>query len=148
MDALAHDPFAPPSIGAIERLLRKQRRADRISHLRSIHLDSAFVEAAGLIGTGEAGNVLLTCFEAPLPEAQQPFEANPPTAMAASFLVSKHAPGAGLTLERHPEPNEAHATPFWRQMRDLLAFLESGDADLEIPCHGCTWHWRRTNDAA
>ena len=36
--------FAPPTVFQVSRLLKKQLRAERISHLRSIALDADFVQ--------------------------------------------------------------------------------------------------------
>ena len=113
-------------------------------------IGAAFVEAAGLLNERQTENVLLICFEAPLPDAQRPYEVNPPTHMAACYLVTRAQGGAALALERVPErvPENVQATPFWQQMRDLIAFLESGESSLEVACHRCTWRWRRLDDAS
>ncbi len=117
-------------------------------------IGAAFMEAVGLLNEGETENVLLICFEAPLPDAQKPYEVNPPTHMAACYLVTRSKSGAGLSLERVPNrvpgrvSGNFQASPFWQQMRDLIAFLESGQASLEIPCQRCTWRWNRLSDAS
>lgn len=112
-------------------------------------IGAAFMEAVGLLNEGATENVLLICFEAPLPNPQKPYEVNPPTHMAACYLVTRAQGGAALALERIPGrvPENVQATPFWQQMRDLIAFLESGEASLEIPCHRSTWRWSRLSDA-
>ena len=43
-DALDAAAFAPPTVFQVSRLLKKQLRAERISHLRSIALDADFVQ--------------------------------------------------------------------------------------------------------
>ena len=119
---------------------------------------AAFTEAAGILHQGQTDNVLLVCFEAPLPEAQQPFEVNPPACMAACYLVTRAQRGTTLALERIPtmlpdtssdtpsQHTPSHHTPLWQQMRDLIAFLESDDAALDIVCRQSTWRWSRVND--
>ena len=109
-------------------------------------IGAAFLEAAGLLAEGES-NVLVVCFEAALPEVQRPFEENPPTIMAACYLVTADTSDAmALQLQRTPERHTSRtskAAPFWQQSRDLISFLESGAEILEIPCQRCTWLWSR-----
>jgi hypothetical protein len=109
-------------------------------------IGAAFLEAAGLLAEGES-NVLVVCFEAALPEVQRPFEENPPTIMAACYLVTATTSGStALQLQRTPvlrTSRTSKAAPFWQQTRDLIGFLESGAETLEIPCRRCTWLWSR-----
>ncbi len=107
-------------------------------------ISTSFLEAAGLLAEGAAHDVLVVCFEEVLPAAFRPFEENPPAIMATCALVSREADNSEhLRLERLDSAQEHKADPFWLQMRNVIAFLESEAESLSLPCRSSTWRWSR-----
>ena len=95
-------------------------------------LGGVFLEAAGLLEEQRCKYLLLCCFEAPIPDTLKPYDVNPPTPMAAAFLLRQPPAGqplldkqqdAGITLkmQRSIEQPVLYGSPFWRQ---VLEFVE------------------------
>jgi hypothetical protein len=103
---------------------------------------AAVVEAAGLLADGSP-EVLLVCYDAPLPGEYATFANEAAACYAWAWRICKPTPGEGwLSLACRAANDEPvqHALPFGL---DVLRFVLSADATLLRSCDGRAWDWRR-----
>jgi len=106
---------------------------------------AAVVEAAGLLADG-ASEVLLVCYDAPLPGAYSAFGNEPPASYAWAWRVGHPAAGqprlslACRAANDGPRDEGRHGLPFGL---DVLRFALSSDESLRRDCEGMEWNWRR-----
>lgn len=103
---------------------------------------AAVVEAAGLLADG-APEVLLVCYDAPLPGEYATFADEAAACYAWAWRIGKPAPGESrLSLAWRAANDEParRALPFGL---DVLRFVLSADASLRRSCDGRAWEWRR-----
>jgi len=94
-------------------------------------LGGVFLDAAGWLQSGQYNQVLLCCFEEPVPETLKPYQANPPTPLAAAFLLQAESSEQGhslmLTRDTGVPANDLPAQPFWHQLLQFIVFLQQAD---------------------
>lgn len=104
----------------------------------------ALVEAMGLLHEG-APEVLVVCYDAPLPEEYGDFDAPPGAHYAWAWRVGfprADRPYLGL----HMLADQSVATPAQSKLPfglDALRFALSTDADMLRQTDGTAWHWMR-----
>ena len=104
---------------------------------------AAVVEAAGLLGDG-APEVLLVCYDAPLPGDYADFSDEPAASYAWAWRIGPPVSGqASIALTcraANDEPSPAPALPF---ALDVLRFQLAGAPELSRACEGVEWVWKR-----
>ena len=131
-------------------------------------LGGVLIEAAGWLLDNHNQHVLLCCFEEPIPTALKPYDGNPPTPMAAAFVLqassrpseqqpdrpqAQSSPAIQLTMNRTVDNVDLYGAPFWQQVLQFVVFLSrcaSDDAaQLRISSGGIQYKWQNylRNDA-
>lgn len=103
---------------------------------------AGLVEACALLADG-APEVLLVCYEAPLPGEYAPFQREAPAAWAWAWRVLAAQPGQPqfeLTWTADDAPPAAGALPFGLQ---ALRFALSEQASADASADGTRWTWSR-----
>lgn len=111
-------------------------------------LGGIFTQAAGLLSDHD--QVLMCCFEEPLPEELRPYTANPPTPLAAAFILQAPVETSNQTLLHM---SRAHTTEvaesknehisLWSQLLSFVAFLADDSQALAIQSDGVSYTWAR-----
>ena len=105
-------------------------------------LGGVFLEALGQITQG-ARHVLVCCTEEPVPGELAPYEDNPPTALAAAFLLARDPTPATRTVHMsRGSGNDQPALPFWAQAAEFACFLEGGSTELKLDGGPAAYRWR------
>ncbi len=103
---------------------------------------ACLVEAAGLLADG-APEVLVVCYDAPLPGDYAGFADEPAALYAWAWRVGAPRPGQPrYTLDCRPAAS-APASPALPLSLDVLRFFLSGDAVLQQAADGRAWTWCR-----
>lgn len=132
------------AIGALYSIARD----DRSNHLAvaagCATAAAALVEAAGLLADG-APEVLVVCYDAPLPGAYAGFADEAGVPYAWAWRIAPRRPGQpGFSLEAlAADEAAAAATPALPFGLDVLRFALSGDAELRRAAEGTLWRWSR-----
>jgi Beta-ketoacyl synthase, N-terminal domain len=105
---------------------------------------AGLVEACALLADG-AGEVLLVCYEAPLPADYAGFEREAPSSYAWAWRVRAAQPGEPhmeltWTADDAEEDGQADGLPFGLQ---ALRFAVSDDLAARSRCAGARWDWSR-----
>jgi hypothetical protein len=141
------------AIGAVYAIARHARANQVAVAAGEGSAAAAVVEAVGLLHDG-AGEVMLVCYDAPLPGAYAVFEDGPAAAFAWAWRMARPAANeARIRLEarpsggpRAPEPGTAASNrpasdlPFGL---DVLRFMLGNAPALERTAEGTTWRWSR-----
>ena len=121
-------------------------RSDRTQHLAvaagAASAAAALIEALALLADG-APEVMVVCYDAPLPGAYAQFHDEPVAAYAWAWRVACPAANAPCIELRICEPavhEPAAALPFGL---DMLRFALSSDAALTRQADGICWTWQR-----
>jgi hypothetical protein len=107
------------------------------------HAAAALVEAAGLLGQG-AAEVMVICYDAPLPGIYAQFADEPQALYAWAWRVS--APRLGqprYSLQACVGSLSATGATRLPMALDVLRFMLAGDAELVQAGDSRTWTWRR-----
>jgi len=131
------------AVGAMYSIARHDRANYVAVAAGAASAAAAVVEAAGLLHDG-AAQVLVVCYDAPLPGAYAEFEDVPAARYAWAWRVARPAanePRFGLTaLPPTAGAEPASALPFGL---DVLRFALSGDARFERAAGATCWRWSR-----
>jgi hypothetical protein len=105
------------------------------------------VEAAGLLADG-ASEVVLVCYDAPLPTPYSAFDDKPAATYAWTWRIAKPEPGqAHFELGFGPASGvDSTAGTLSRTLPfglDAMRFMLSGDAFLRREADGIRWTWSR-----
>lgn len=111
-------------------------------------LGGVFTQAAGLLSDHD--QVLVCCFEEPLPEELRPYTANPPAPLAAAFVLQAPLGTSTQTLlnmsraytSDSAEPENAHIS-LWSQLLSFVAFLTDDSQALTIQSDSVSHTWTR-----
>ena len=106
---------------------------------------ACLVEAAGLLADG-APEVLVICYEAPLPGAYAGFQDEPGVLYGWAWRVGPAVAGqVRYSLEAGPAGagSSAASVPALPVALDALRFFLAGDAELHRDVDGTAWTWRR-----
>lgn len=131
------------AIGAMYSIARTDMSAYSSIAAGAASAAAGLVEAAGLLADG-AAEVLLVCYDAPLPGEYAAFEDEPACAYAWSWRVS--APRAGqphFSLAWNPRDggDDAAGLPFGL---DVLRFsIDAGQQSFSRSSRGTCWTWSR-----
>ena len=113
-------------------------------------LGGVFTQASGLLSDHD--QVLMCCFEEPLPEALRPYTANPPTPLAAAFLLQTPNAISSQTLLKMSRTHTAGPVErgnehisLWSQLLSFVAFLADGRQALTIQSDGVSHTWTRAH---
>jgi len=99
-------------------------------------LFSAFLEAAGWLT--ETAQVLVVCYEQPLPEVYQPYVASAEQVWALGWVLARaDEPGLKLRLARRPNAGQEAGDGAQTLVQGILAGLRSGQCRLDRSI----WHW-------
>ena len=112
-------------------------------------LGGVFTQAIGMLTDHE--QVLVCCFEEPLPDELRPYTLNPPTPLAAAFLLQLPTAGAGDTLldmartqsSEFIESTDQHIS-LWSQLLSFVAFLADEKESLTLQSDGVSHTWTRS----
>ncbi|MBI2769152.1 MAG: beta-ketoacyl synthase chain length factor [Burkholderiales bacterium] len=107
---------------------------------------AALVEASALLEDG-AREVLVVCYDAPLPGAYGAFADEPQAPYAWAWRVVRPSAGAAgfrlsCTRSEDPAVNDAAILPFGL---DVMRFAVSSDRQLVRAAQGTLWTWRRND---
>jgi hypothetical protein len=104
---------------------------------------AGLIEAVGLLQEG-APEVLLVCYDAPLPGEYAAFADEPASAYAWSWRVAAATPGQPhFSLAWTPSESDAPAQAALPFGLEALRFAVSDDASLTRECAGMRWTWSR-----
>lgn len=110
-------------------------------------LGGVMLDAAGWLLDGQHKRVLLCCFEEPVPATLKPYEASPPTPMAAAFLLQsgEAADQPTVSVTRHAAQDQQRIDPFWYQILQFVAYLQTdAQASLTLASNsGTAYSWSR-----
>lgn len=150
----AGEPLSPTAFGlSVHNAIGAMFTIDRgdASNLQALAagrdtVEAAAIEAAALLGDG-ADEVLLVCYDAPLPEAYAEFADEPGCLFGWAWRVGQ--PRAGepvisldLVAPRGPDDADtAHAV--LPHGLDVLRFVLAGDAALTHRGERAIWRWQR-----
>jgi hypothetical protein len=136
------------AIGAIHSIARGDRAASTSIAGGAASAAAGCVEAACLLGDG-APEVMLVCYDAPLPGSWREFEREPAAPYAWAWLMAPAASDSrGISLDWQPASHGCEETganagsplPFGL---DAMRFAVSGDASWQRACEGRRWRWSR-----
>lgn len=100
-------------------------------------LFGVFIEAAGQLQ--EAPEVMLVCYEQPLPELYRSYLPSPAMSWALAMVLARPDPSANqLTLTR---TNCVTAKPDVGQASDFLQAILQGQRDGSLSLEHSVWHW-------
>jgi len=157
--ALLHDlaqaiPISPTSFGlSVHNAIAAQYSIARVDRSNYISLAAgtagaaaAVVEASGLLHDG-ADQVLVVCYDAPLPGDYAAFSDRNSCSYAWAWQISLPARKKGLhfTLSAEKAVNTCE-TPDLEHLPfdlDVMRFVLSKDASLRRSTQGCNWTWHR-----
>jgi hypothetical protein len=150
-DMAAQEPMSPTGFGLSVHnaigALYSIARGDRGNYIAvAAGADSAavgVVEAAGLLADG-APEVLLLCYDSPLPGAYSVFQDEPAATYAWAWRLTR--PAAGMprfSLSRTMEGASPVLPPGLPYGLDVLRFALSSDRALARPVDGVVWEWQR-----
>jgi hypothetical protein len=104
---------------------------------------AALTEAAGLLADG-APEVMVVCYEAPLPGAYAPFADEPEAAYAWAWRVAQPAPGdACISLGLQSAGSDEGVCPALPFGLDVLRFALGHQPTLRRSAGGQAWCWQR-----
>jgi len=136
------------AIGALYAIARADRSNAVSVAAGRASAGAGLLEAAALLADG-APEVMLVCYDAPLPGAWHEFETEPAAPYAWAWLMAPAADaGQRISLDWEPavQDDEAQAgaapspLPFGL---DAMRFMLSGDASWQRACEGRRWQWSR-----
>lgn len=150
----AAQPLSPTAFGlSVHNAIGAMFTIDRgdASNLQALAagrdtVETAVVEACGLLADG-AEDVLLVCYDAPLPEAYAEFADEPGCLFGWAWRIGR--PRAGEPLWRleveaartGADPDTAH--PILPHGLDVLRFMLAGEPELRHCGERATWRWQR-----
>ncbi|WP_454766317.1 beta-ketoacyl synthase chain length factor [Cupriavidus campinensis] len=152
----AGEPLSPTAFGlSVHNAIGAMFTIDRgdASNLLAVAagrdtVETAVVEACGLLADG-ADEVLLVCYDAPLPEAYAEFADEPGCLFGWAWRIGK--PRAGEPVWRldvvrplagdQGDPDTAH--PVLPHALDVLRFMLAGEAVLTHRGERAIWRWQR-----
>jgi hypothetical protein len=130
------------AIGAMYSIVRADTSASSSIAAGAASAACGCVEAAALLADG-APEVMLVCYDAPLPGDWREFETEPAAPYAWAWLL---APAAGdasdITLEWDATQDDDDDAPLPFGL-DAMRFALGGDASWQRSCGGRRWHWSR-----
>lgn len=129
------------AIGALYSIIRGDRANYVSVAAGAAGAAASLVEAAGLLADG-APEVMVICYDAPLPGDYAEFADEPAALYAWGWRVTAPSRGQSrYSLSSTPAGpvSSAAALPF---SLDVLRFFLAGDAVLRRVANGCTWTWR------
>jgi len=130
------------AIGAMYSIARGDR-ANYVSVAAGAASPAAcLVEAAGLLADG-APEVLVVCYDAPLPGAYQTFEDEPGALYGWAWRVGPARPGHPRHELRWGASAGAAPSPALPMGLDLLRFFLADDPELRREADGTAWTWSR-----
>ena len=104
-------------------------------------LGGVFLEALGQLAQG-AAHTLVCCLEEPVPGELAPYEENPPTALAAAFLLARDpTPGTRTVQMSRGVGTGAPPLPFWAQAAEFVCFLQAGTGQLNLDGGPTAYRW-------
>lgn len=150
----AAQPLSPTAFGlSVHNAIGAMFTIDRgdASNLQAVAagrdtVETAVIEACALLGDG-ADEVLLVCYDAPLPEAYAEFADEPGCLFGWAWRIGR--PRAGepvLALEIVAPRSGADAPtahPLLPHGLDVLRFMLAGDTELVHRGERAIWRWRR-----
>lgn len=135
------------AVGALYSIVRKRRGNYLALAAGAASVENACVEAAGLLADG-AAEVLLICYDGPLPEVYQCFAEEAATHFAWCWrIASAGQAGERLSLaweassDSAPDPAPARA-PLPHGLA-VHRFLLQQQPQLDVTLDGQHWRWRR-----
>lgn len=132
------------AVGALYSIVRKRRGNYLALAAGAGSVENACVEAAGLLADG-APEVLIVCYDGPLPDIYADFAEEQPQHYAWCWRVADAAqPGERLSLSWHagPAAPPAPASPLQHGLA-LQRFLLGRENELDTAPDGQHWRWRR-----
>lgn len=153
-DLAAAQPISPTAFGlSVHNAVGAMFTIDRgdASNLQAVAagrdtVETAVIEACALLDDG-ADEVLLVCYDAPLPDAYVEFADEPGCLFGWAWRIGR--PRAGepvVALEIVAPRTDAHAAtahPVLPHALDVLRFMLAGDAELVHRGERAIWRWRR-----
>lgn len=130
------------AIGAIYSIQRGVRANLSAVAAGACSAEAGWMEALGLIADG-APAVLLTVFDAPLPEAYADTALDAPLCRLRAFALRLRPAPAGIRLDTVAEPSPATADPLPEDLRLLRFLTDDSQTELRQGDAGTNWRWRR-----
>jgi hypothetical protein len=131
------------AIGGVYSIAQKDRGNFTTVSAGSATAAAAVIEAAGLLSE-EATEVMVVCYEAPLPGEYSAFGDEAPALYAWAWRLGRPAPGQPyMSLESQPLASEEEQAPELPFGLDVFRFALSADDDLRRQAEGINWIWRR-----
>lgn len=152
-DLAAGQPLSPTAFGlSVHNAVGAMFSIDRTdtANLQAVAagrdtVETAVVEACGLLADG-ASEVMLVCYDAPLPEAYAPFADEPDCLFGWCWRIG--APHDGepvwqLTYEAMDGSESDTAHPVLPHALDVLRFMLTDAPELRHRGERAVWRWRR-----
>lgn len=131
------------AVAALYSIVRKRRGNYLALAGGAASVENACIEAAALLADG-APEVLLVCYDGPLPEVYADFADEPAHAYAWCWrLAPAGTPGERMSLAWEADDLAPAAAPELQHGLALHHFLLSGRAQLDIAVEDQRWRWRR-----
>lgn len=132
------------AVAALYSIVRKRRGNYLALAAGAASVENACVEAAGLLADG-APEVLLVCYDGPLPDVYADFADEPAHHHAWCWRVAPAGtPGEQLALEWAGEPDPVEdPAPSLQHGLAVHRFLLAGAPQLDTTVDGQRWRWRR-----
>lgn len=150
----AGEPLSPTAFGlSVHNAIGAMFTIDRgdASNLQAVAagrdtVETAALEACALLADG-ADEVLLVCYDAPLPEAYAEFADEPGCLFGWAWRLGRPRAGEAfwrleaLRPRSESDPDTAH--PVLPHALDVLRFMLAGDAELHHRGERAIWRWQR-----
>lgn len=130
------------AIGAIYSIQRGVRANVSAVAAGACSADAGWMEALGLIADG-APTVLLTVFDAPLPEAYADTALDAPCSRLRAFALRLRPAPTGIRLDTVAGPGEARADALPEDLRLLRFLIDDRQTELRQGDAGTNWRWTR-----
>ena len=131
------------AVAALYSIVRRRRGNYLALAAGADSVENACVEAAGLLADG-APEVLVVCYDGPLPEVYADFADEPAHSYAWCWrLAPAEVPGERLSLEWDVEAGAPPAPETLQHGLAVHRFLLGGRARLDVEVDGQRWCWRR-----
>ncbi len=131
------------AVAALYSIVRKRHGNYLALAAGTASVENACVEAAALLADG-APEVLLVCYDGPLPEVYADFADEPAHPYAWCWrLAAPDQPGERLSLCWEADAPAAAPDPVLQHGLAVHRFLLKGDAALDVAVEDQRWRWRR-----